>query len=225
MRKNSVNLYNEQRTILIVTSVEAEKQAILKSLGDDPRFQVETIGVGPMLAAAKTVELLMKDSYDVVINMGVAGGFPGVVKVGDIVVASEMIAADLGAESSAGFKPIEELGFGQSRFECEDKFTNRIVDKINRDTEVQAYLGSVLTKSTVTGTMETLDLMKKQVPNAAAEAMEGFGVGTAASLYNIPCFEIRTVSNLVGPRDRGSWKINEALVSLTIVSATLKEVF
>lgn len=225
MRKSRVNLYSEQRTILIVTSVEAEKQAILKSLGDDPRFQVEIIGVGPMLAAARTAKLLAMNSYDVVVNMGVAGGFPGLAKVADVVVASEMIAADLGAESSEGFKPIEQLGFGQSYFKCDDEVSKSIADKIIRETEVQAYLGPIITKSTVTGTTETLNLMRKQVPGAAAEAMEGFGVGTAASLYNIPCFEIRTISNPVGPRDRASWKLTEALASLTIVSATLKEVF
>jgi len=224
MKQNNPNL-NKPKMILVVTAVEAEKNAILTSLGDDPRFQVETMGVGPMLAAAKTSEFLVKDSYDVVINMGVAGGFPGVAKVGEVVVASEMIAADLGAESAEGYKPIEELGFGQSRLQCAEEYTKSIIDKINRDTDILAHLGPILTKSTVTGTVETLGLLTKQVPNAAAEAMEGFGVATAAMIHNIPCFEIRTISNPVGPRDRGAWKLNEALASLTIVSAILRSVF
>lgn len=222
---NNGNWNIKARSVLIVTSVEAEKRAILNSIGDDPRFQVETIGVGPMLAAAKTAQFLHKHSFDVVVNMGVAGGFPKVAQIGDAVVASEMIAADLGAESADGFKPIEELGFGNSRFECDVEMTQKITNEINASTDVQAYLGPILTRSMVTGTSETLELLEKQISGAAAEAMEGFGVCTAAQLHNIPCFEIRTISNPVGPRDRDSWKINEALASLTVVSAIIKEVF
>ncbi|WP_280771402.1 futalosine hydrolase [Salipaludibacillus daqingensis] len=225
MIKNNVKWNNEVRSVLVVTSVEAEKQAILKGIGDDPRFHVETIGVGPMFAAAKTAEFLHKSSYDVVVNMGVAGGFPKVARIGDAVVASKMIAADLGAESAEGFKPIEELGFGQSSFTCDEEMAMKIVDRINNNTDVRAYYGPILTRSMVTGTTKTLELLENQVPGAAAEAMEGFGVCTAAQIHNIPCYEIRTISNPVGPRDRDSWKISEALISLTGVSTILKEVF
>ncbi|WP_416148410.1 futalosine hydrolase [Salipaludibacillus sp. HK11] len=216
---------NFDKKILIVTSVEVEQTAIVKSLKDDFRFRVETLGVGPMLAAAKTAEYLTKDTYDIVINMGIAGGFPNVANIGDVVVASEVVAADLGAESPEGFKPIEQLGFGKSHFECDNKLAKELINKIDQQTDVKAHLGTILTRSTVTGTVETMEQLQKQVPGAAAEAMEGFGVATAAQLARIPFFEIRAISNPVGPRDRGAWKINEALVSLTKVSAILKEVF
>ncbi|PYZ92021.1 futalosine hydrolase [Salipaludibacillus keqinensis] len=213
------------KKILVVTSVEAEKIAIQSALKDDERFHIETIGVGPMSASAKTAEILSKDSYDVVINMGVGGGIPGIATVGEIVVASEIIAADLGAESPTGFKPIEELGFGQSRWSCDTTWTKKIVAGIETNTNVPVHRGPILTLSTVTGTDETLVRLQEQYKGAAAEAMEGAGVATAASLRTIPCLEIRSVSNLVGPRDRGAWKLNEALTSLSKVSHILKEVF
>ncbi|GAE07797.1 menaquinone via futalosine step 2 [Paenibacillus sp. JCM 10914] len=54
--------------------------------------------------------------------------------------------------------------------------------------------------------------------------MEGFGVATAAAAAAIPVLEIRSISNMVGPRDRGAWKIKEALQALEQASSLLPEV-
>jgi len=67
-------------------------------------------------------------------------------------------------------------------------------------------------------------------PGAVAEAMEGFGVATAAALAGGhgpgaaggtgPAFaELRTVSNVVGPRDRSAWRIDLALAALREAAA------
>jgi futalosine hydrolase len=37
----------------------------------------------------------------------------------------------------------------------------------------------------------------------------------------VPFAELRTISNPVGPRDRGSWKIPEALAALTTAAQML----
>jgi len=64
-----------------------------------------------------------------------------------------------------------------------------------------------------------------RVPGAAAEAMEGFGVAVAAQNMGIPFLEIRAVSNPVGPRNRGAWKIEAALERLAEAGAVIREVF
>ena len=51
--------------------------------------------------------------------------------------------------------------------------------------------------------------------------MEGFGVATAAADHGVPFVEIRTISNLVGPRDRSAWRIDLALAALTRVGKAL----
>src|SRR2546423_804787 len=56
---------------------------------------------------------------------------------------------------------------------------------------------------------------------AAAEAMEGFGVATAAAMAELPFVEIRAISNAVGPRDREAWRIDAALEALSTVGQTL----
>ncbi|NEA51378.1 futalosine hydrolase, partial [Streptomyces sp. SID10815] len=50
--------------------------------------------------------------YGLVVSAGIAGGFAPGAPVGSLVVADEITAADLGAETGDGFLPVTELGFG-----------------------------------------------------------------------------------------------------------------
>jgi futalosine hydrolase len=49
--------------------------------------------------------------------------------------------------------------------------------------------------------------------------MEGFGVATAARAAGVAYAELRAISNPVGPRERGAWRIREALDALTRATA------
>jgi len=82
----------------------------------------------------------------------------------------------------------------------------------------------VLTVSTVTGTAASAAELASRVPGATAEAMEGYGVGSAANDRGLPVLEIRAISNVVGPRDRSAWQIKAALDALEAASAVLTEV-
>ncbi|WP_096186695.1 futalosine hydrolase [Evansella halocellulosilytica] len=208
--------------VLIVTSVDVEKEAVLRGLHHDPRFDVQVIGVGPMNAAASTASLLSKEQYDLVVNVGIGGGFPNVAQIGSLVVSTEIVAADLGAETDDGFKPIEQLGFGKSRIHCDKELVEKLYAAMLTK-ELKVNKGPVLTLSTVTGTSETAQVLSERVRGAAVEAMEGFGVATAAEQNDVPVIEVRSVSNAVGPRDRGAWKINEALLVIEKASSVLKE--
>ncbi|SPF44134.1 conserved hypothetical protein [Candidatus Desulfosporosinus infrequens] len=55
--------------------------------------------------------------------------------------------------------------------------------------------------------------------------MEGYGVGYAAFERGVPVLEIRAISNMVGPRERSTWRIKEALDVLEATSSILTEVF
>ncbi|MGH8879412.1 MAG: futalosine hydrolase, partial [Stackebrandtia sp.] len=52
-------------------------------------------------------------------------------------------------------------------------------------------------------------------PNALAEAMEGFGVATAAAEARLPFVELRTISNEVGDRDVAGWDWQAGFAALT----------
>lgn len=206
---------------LIMTAVTAERDAVLRGLKGDPRFDVLVTGVGPVAAAASTAKALSISKYNLVVSAGIGGGFAGKAEIGSLVVADEIIAAQLGAETPEGFSSLDELGFGSNRIHVEQSLVSQVTDAMAAKLKVST--GAILTVSTVTGTAGTVAQLLKRTPNAAAEAMEGYGVAYAAHDYGLPVLEIRAISNLVGPRDRDAWRIKDALSTLETASSVLKE--
>ncbi|CAM2974494.1 futalosine hydrolase [Paenibacillus sediminis] len=210
--------------VLIMTAVSAERDAVIRGLNGNDRFDVQLAGVGPASAAARTMTALAAGKYDIVLSAGIAGGFTGKAEVGSIVVSSEIVAADLGSETAEGFISVDELGFGSSRISVDDNLAARLTQAL-RSAGLPVNTGKVLTVSTTTGTAATAAELAARVPGAAAEAMEGYGVAFAANEHGIPVLEIRSISNAVGPRDRSAWRIQEALQALEATSSILPEVF
>lgn len=209
--------------VLVMTSVSAERDAVLRGLHGDTRFDVLVAGVGPAAAAASTATALAMADYDLVVNAGIGGGFPGLAEVGSLVVANEIVAADLGAQTPEGFCSLDELGFGSTRVPVDASLVTRVTEAL-LSAGMSVTTGPVLTVSTVTGTAATASELASRVPGAAVEAMEGYGVATAARNRGVPILEIRAVSNPVGPRDRAAWRIEEALHLLERASSVLLEV-
>jgi futalosine hydrolase len=206
--------------ILIVTAVELERDAVLRGLQTGSQIDVITVGVGPIAAAVNTAMKLAITRYDLVINMGIAGGFMNHVEIGSLVVADEVICADLGAETSSSFLSLGELGFGRSQIEMNPSLISQITDAFD-SAVTPTTTGPILTVSTTTGTKESAAKLSNRLPQAVTEAMEGFGVASAAQAYCVPFMEIRAISNFVGPRDKTTWRMDEALDTLTTASSVL----
>jgi futalosine hydrolase len=196
--------------ILVVTAVEAERQA----LADLPGIDVVTGGVGPAEAAAATAVALRDSAADSVVCAGIGGGFPPCA-AGDVAVASRVIFADLGAETPHGFRSASSLGFGVEEYEVAPAHAAALAAR------TKGRLGGVLTVATVTGTAATAAELLSRYPDAVAEGMEGAGVAAAARQRGVPFAEIRAVSNEIGPRDRASWRIPDALRALRAALAAV----
>lgn len=215
---------NIHRRILIMTSVEAERGVILRGIGNDSRFDVMLAGVGPISAGIQTTKALAASKYDLVINMGIAGGFVDKAEIGSLVIANEIVSADLGAESPEGFITLDELGFGASTRVKTDGDLVEVLLESSKGAGLSVRAGNILTLSSVTGTAETSLKLQLREPGALAEAMEGYGVAIAAKEFGVPVLEIRSISNPIGPRDRSAWRIKDALVTLESASKVIVEV-
>jgi len=211
--------------VLVVTAVPVERDAVTRAFGGTPQtsalpgaelhrsgaFDVLAGGAGPAAAAAATAFALASapQPYGLVVSAGIGGGFAPAARLGSLVVASDIVAADLGAETPEGFLPVTALGFGRDRFAPPPTLVREVAAAGG------AAPGPVLTVSTVTGTAARTAALLTAYPGALAEAMEGFGVAEAAERAGVPVLELRAVSNTVGPRDRGAWRIGDALTALT----------
>lgn len=208
----------------MVTAVEAERDAVLAGLADAGSAGAEPVarqigplslrvlgdvgvvagGVGPAAAAASTATVLaaLAEPPELVVSAGIAGAFAGRAEIGDLVAADRFVAADLGSDSDTGFLDLDTLGFGTSTLPA-----------LPPALATAVTVGSVLTVSTATGTeARAAELARRS--DAVAEAMEGFGVATAAALHGIPAAELRGISNRVGRRDRAAWDVGAALAAV-----------
>jgi futalosine hydrolase len=216
--------------LLVVTAVEAERDAIVRGLGhagtagtggDGGQVVVIAGGVGVAAAAAAAPRTLVmaqlrERAFMVVMSAGIAGGFAGRADIGATVLGTRAVAADLGADSPEGFLGLDELGFGSSSAAADARACAALHRALPH-----AVLGEILTVSTVTGTRERGDELAQRHPVAVAEAMEGFGVASAAALAGTAFAELRTISNTIGARERAGWRIAEALAALELAGSVL----
>ncbi|MFF7185063.1 futalosine hydrolase [Streptomyces sp. NPDC008222] len=214
--------------ILVATAVPAERDAVARAfpgpvtevplpaagLHRTGALDLLAVGVGPALAAASTASALTAAAlagapYALVVSAGIAGGFAPDAPLGALVVADDIVVADLGAETPDGFLPVTDLGFGTVSHRPPASLVRELAAASG------ALTGTVLTVSTVTGSARRAAELRARHPYALAEAMEGFGVAEAAAAHGTPVVEIRAVSNPVGPRDRAAWRVGDALAALT----------
>ncbi len=214
--------------LLVVTAVAAEADAVLARFDPAPGVVaglavhraltpaglVDAVagGVGPVAAAVSTAAVLAEQPYDLVLSVGIGGGFGRYL----LAVADRSVFADLGAEQADGnFSSVAELGFGDCQISTDEPLLRAVAERTG------STVGAVLTVATVTGTAARADRLRLAHPGVVAEGMEGYGVGSAAGRHGVRFGELRAISNQVGPRDRSSWRIAEALQTLGQASTAL----
>ncbi|MBP0461453.1 futalosine hydrolase [Streptomyces montanisoli] len=222
--------------VLVVTAVAVEAEAVAAGAAGasvangGTRVDVLAGGAGPAAVAAATATALARasaagDPYTLVVSAGIGGGFAPRAPLGSVVVADEIIAADLGADTPDGYLAVEELGFGRSTHRPPAALAAAMARSLAASPDFPSLLAPVLTVSTVTGTARRTVELAARHPRAAAEGMEGFGVAEAAAVHRLPCAEVRAISNTVGPRDRAAWRIGPALAALKGAFSLLNPVF
>lgn len=192
--------------ILVVCALPAE----LRSFTKPAHVEIFACGVGPVEAALRTARKLAMTPYDLVVNAGIGGAFPGRARVGDAVLVTSETYADFGLEGGG------ELAVPPGT----------LVDVAHADATLLARLGdepalprgTAITVSAVTATAATGERLAARY-GAAVESMEGFAVMRAATLAGVAALEVRGISNYVGERARSAWDF-EAGTRATAVALT-----
>ncbi len=160
-------------------------------------------GVGPVNAAHALTLLLARERAEAVVCCGVGGAYPGTLDMLEIACAETETYADLGADAPEGFLDMARLGFPV--IEREPPLYNRLPLAVF---PVARRLGFA-TRTTCTGTDEAAREIAART-GAAVESMEGAAVVHTCLRMGVPVGEVRAVSNMVGNRDRGAWRVREA---------------
>ena len=161
-------------------------------------------GVGAVNAAHALTRFLVENTAAGVVVCGVGGAYPGSgLEAGDVVCAESETYGDLGADSLDGFLDMEALGFPVI------EGANPVFNRLPLDLFPAKRRAPFVTCATCTGTIARATLLVART-GGAVESMEGAAIVHVARLMEVKVGELRGISNAVGNRDRGQWRLREA---------------
>lgn len=153
-------------------------------------------GIGKVNAAIGTTLLIDNFKPDYVINTGAAGGFPGDLKVGDIVISKELIHHDMDC-TVFGYKIGQVPGMPAS-FVANDKLISLADKSIHKLSNLQTKKASILTGDQFMNNPDATKKIKELFPTAEAVEMEGAAIAQTCYQFNIPFVVIRSISDIAG---------------------------
>lgn len=167
-------------------------------------FDVLITGVG-ITATAYALGKHLSKNYNLVLNLGIAGSFDRELDLGTVLNVTEDTFSELGAEDNEDFLRIDDLNLGKSTYYA---YNNLLSDSIIKLKKVKG-----ITVSCVHGSEKSIAAITARL-SPTTESMEGAAVLFCCEQEDIPCLQIRTISNFVEPRNRESWKIDLAISNL-----------
>lgn len=173
-------------------------------------FDIAVCGVGLLEFSVNLAYVLSKCKYKRVFQVGICGAYPDRgLKVGDVVRVESDRVGDIGVQDSSGFfLPWSRIGGGDTTIYCDA--AGNLSGALN---SIRAVTG--LSVNCCTGTKE-LSRDRVSLFDVDVESMEGAAALAVCKRFGIPCYEFRSVSNIVSDRDPSTWKINEALMALRL---------
>lgn len=199
--------------ILLVAATQLEIESTIfhiNELQNNYSNSIKTLvtGAGMTATAFSLGKELAINQYDLAINAGIAGAFDRALQPGEVVSVALDCFAELGAEDGENFLPIDELGFGKSSIKPDQPYNHPIISSLKKVRSI--------TVNKVHGNDESIYLTTERL-NPQTESMEGAAFFYACNQVNLPCIQLRAISNYVERRNRESWNIPLAITNLNNV--------
>jgi futalosine hydrolase len=190
-------------------------------------------GMGKTNAAHALTALLERGSIRGVLNLGVAGAYPGSgLGVGGVGLASEEIYGDEGVAAPQGWISTEGIGIpllqaGETRRFNHFPLDAGLVARAGARLAAAGFTvatGPFVTVSCCSGTTRRGAEIAARF-GAICESMEGAALAHVATLYEVPFLEVRGISNAVEDRDLARWRLKDAVAAACEAARALLPVF
>lgn len=196
--------------ILLISATKAE----INFIKDLPKeVDVLIAGVGVPSTIYHLQKKMQQVKYDLIIQAGIAGTFDNSLKLGEVVLVTQDIFADIGMEQKNEFTSIFQTTFtDKNEFPFDDGWLKNN-HAIARKKNIQQVTGVTVSKVS-DSQLQKQQLIKNFSPGI--ESMEGAALHYVCLQEHIPFVQIRAISNEVGERDKTKWKMKEAIDNLGI---------
>ncbi len=205
----------ESKKILAGKEVETLSDNLSKCSLGKVITDILVTGPGGYFTMYHLLNTLKEKKYDLAINAGIAGSYNKEIAVGEVVQVVSDEFADLGIEDKDHFITIFEAGFENANktpfrdgklYGNTGNFKYKILDQLTRV--------SAITSATAHGGDNSIEKCRKKFA-ADIETMEGAAFFYTCLLQNVPCMQLRSISNRVEPRNLKNWNTELALENLS----------
>ncbi len=201
--------------IAVVAATEPEIKGIKDMFNADELKHIDFIitGVGMINTCFELTKASLTQTYNYVINVGIAGSFERTINIGEVVWVKRELFAEMGAEDGEEFLSLIQLGLqSHDEFPFEwGELKASTLPEINSLSELRQVRGITVNK--VHGNEQSIMKTKLQF-SPQIESMEGAAVFYVCLKQGIPCIQIRSISNYVERRNRDAWNIPLAINNL-----------
>lgn len=181
-------------------------------------------GVGMVSTAFVLGKFFSDWSPDLAIQAGIAGSFDlSEIGLGEVVSVVSERFADLGIEERDGsFSDLFDLGLLEKN---SPPFVAGVLENPSAGEFSFLKKAAGATVNRVSGTAASIQKLREKYPTAQVETMEGAAFFFACLSAGVPFLEIRSISNLVEPRNRSAWDLPTAIRNLNLVLIEILESF
>jgi futalosine hydrolase len=177
---------------------------------DGYEFDLLCTGVGMVATAFHMGRVLAVNSYDKVINAGIAGSFEKNIPLGTVVEIVEDEFPEMGADDGEHFLSLLDLEL----IEADDfPYQSGVLTNEQNVWSLAYPKVKSITVNTVHGCEERIAKTEERF-RPQVESMEGAAFFYACKTAKISCLQIRSISNYVERRNRASWNIPLAIHNL-----------
>ncbi|WP_085298494.1 5'-methylthioadenosine/S-adenosylhomocysteine nucleosidase [Cognaticolwellia mytili] len=161
-------------------------------------------GIGKVPAALATAILIDKFQPDYIVNTGSAGGFDQLLKVGDIVISSEVRYHDVDV-TAFGYE-VGQLPANPPAYLPHPELIAAAKIGISSLENIQTLVGLITTGDTFMTKEEDIAKAKANFPTMAAVEMEGAAIANTCHQFDIPFVIIRSMSDIAGKESPSSFE-------------------
>ncbi|NQY64314.1 MAG: 5'-methylthioadenosine/S-adenosylhomocysteine nucleosidase [Alteromonadaceae bacterium] len=171
-------------------------------------------GIGKVAAALATAVLIEHFKPDYIVNTGSAGGFDQSLKVGDIVISSEVRYHDVDLTAfgyEIGQLPANPAAYIPHPVLIESAKAGIESLTGNNDTNsdvqsIQTLVGLITTGDTFMTADDDIAKARKNFPTMTAVEMEGAAIAQTCHQFNVPFVVIRSMSDIAGKESPTSFE-------------------
>ncbi|MGR5091757.1 5'-methylthioadenosine/S-adenosylhomocysteine nucleosidase [Vibrio maritimus] len=150
-------------------------------------------GIGKVAAAVGTSVLLERFSPVYVINTGSAGGFDSSLKMGDVVISTEVRYHD--ADVTAFGYEIGQMAQQPAAFVADPILIDAAISAQGADTHsIRGLIGS---GDAFVHTKDKIGYIRTHFPTIIAAEMEAAAIGQVCHQFNVPFVVVRAISDVV----------------------------